>query len=151
VAPTSGERAARKVARPIEVYKIQMAKLVFNRTKEKHMTSKVKALEEYLRSAQPHLICRVEAKGDSCFELTPNISEVGGGWEKVTDEGYDPYGSPLGPVYWRVVNRAEERFHCSTFLATRAQVIKAFGAQGLAYCDPSTGMAVMRIETKLRR
>jgi hypothetical protein len=107
---------------------------------------------EYLRSAQPRLICRVDARPKQGeFKLTEYIREVDGGWEEVIDEGYDPDHSPLGcPVYWRIVNRGDERFYCSTFLATRAQVIKGWGRKGLAYCNPVTGMAVARIETNLR-
>jgi hypothetical protein len=53
-------------------------------------------------------------------------------------------------VYWRIVNRGDERFYCSTFLATRDQVKRTWGMAGLTYCDPVTGNAFARIETKLR-
>jgi hypothetical protein len=109
-----------------------------------------KASPEYLRSAQAHLICRIDPDGDLRVKCTPYIRQVNLGLDEVLDEGYDPHHSPLGsPVYWRVINRDDEQFYCSTFLATRTQVMKAWGTQGLAYCDPITGMAVARIETNL--
>lgn len=105
---------------------------------------------EYLRSAQAHLICHVDPSGDLGVKCTPYIREVDFGTDQVLDEGYDPHHSPLGcPVYWRVINRGDEQFYCSTFLATRGQVMKAWGTKGLAYCDPATGMAVARIESNL--
>jgi hypothetical protein len=107
---------------------------------------------EYLRSAQPRLMCRVEPEGGRRFKLTPYISEGEGenGSEELISEGYDPDHSPLGPVYWRVIKRGEEEFYCSTFIATRHQVKSAWGTMGLGYCDPATGLVVARIETKLR-
>ena len=64
-----------------------------------------KASAEYLRSAQPRLICRVdieEGREDRRSKLTPYISEVERGWDEIISEGYDPDHSPLGcPVYWR--------------------------------------------------
>ena len=82
--------------------------------------------------------------------MTPYISEVERGWDEIISEGYDPDHSPLGcPVYWRIVNRGDEKFYCSTFPAKRDQIIKAWGTRGLAYCDPVTGMAIARIETYL--
>jgi hypothetical protein len=113
-------------------------------------TKDQKALAEHLRSAKPRLICRVDMEGDRRCKLTPYISEVERGWDKLISEGYDPDHSPLGcPVYWRIVNRGDEQFYCSTFAATRDQIIKAWGTRGLTYYDPVTGMAVARIETFL--
>jgi hypothetical protein len=112
----------------------------------------------YLRSARPHLICRVEAEGGRPLEvegnqrdvLTPYISEVELGWDEVLSEGYDPDGSPLRrPVYWRIVDRGDERLYCSTFLVGRAEIIKRWGTKALAYCHPVTGRAVARTETLL--
>ena len=117
------------------------------------MTPKLdqKASAEYLRSAQPRLICRVDPDGGRRLKLTPYISEVDLSWDEVISEGYDPDHSPLGcPVYWRVVNRGEEQFYCSTFSVAPNQIIKTWGTRGLAYCDPVTGMAVARIETNLQ-
>jgi hypothetical protein len=111
-----------------------------------------KASAENLRSAQPRLICRAETKDGRLFEMTPYISEVECGWDEVIREGYDPDHSPLGcPVYWRVVKRGDEHLYCSTFLAMRDAVIKAWGTKALTYCDPVTGMAFARIETLLDR
>jgi hypothetical protein len=108
------------------------------------------ASPEYLRSAQAHLVCRIDPDGGLGVRCTPYIRDVNVGLEEVLDEGYDPHHSPLVcPVYWRVIDRGDEQFYCSTFLATRSQVMKAWGIQGLAYCDPITGMAVARIETNL--
>jgi hypothetical protein len=105
------------------------------------------SLEQCLRSAQPHLILRLDPVGARQFKATPYIRHFELA-DEVIDEGYDPYHSPLGcPVYWRIINRGDQQVYSSTFLATRAQVIKAWGAQGLAYCDRTTGMAVARTET----
>jgi hypothetical protein len=106
-------------------------------------------LETHLRSAKPHLILRYEPKGDNRFELTPYISQTYEGWDDVVSEGYDPDGSPLGPVYWRVVKRTGEHFYLSTYPATPDLVIRAWGPKGLAYCDPVLGFAVARIESVL--
>jgi hypothetical protein len=103
------------------------------------------ASAEYLRSAQSLLIIRVDSD-HLHYKLMPYISTVERGWDEVIDEGYDPDHSP--PVYWRVVKRGDDQFYCSTFLATRDEVIKCWGTGGLAYCDPATGMAVARMETK---
>src|SRR5437763_5461871 len=115
----------------------------------------LEASEKYLRSAQPRLICRVDPEGTYpeglVTKLTPHISEAEPGRDEILEEGYDPDHSPLRcPVYWRIVNRGDEQLYCSTVLATRAQVTKLWGTEGLAYCDPITGMAVARIETNLR-
>ncbi len=70
--------------------------------------------------------------------------------DEVLDEGYDPKYSPLGcPVYWRIVRRDGETLYCSTFCATRDRVISAWGVNGLAHCDPITGMAIAQVETLL--
>jgi hypothetical protein len=105
--------------------------------------------EEFLRSVRPRLICVVEPEGDQCFNFTPYIRQGQYDREEIISEGYDPNHSPLGPVYWRIVNRGDEQFYCSTFLATRDQVKKAWGTAGLTYCDPVTGTAFARIESKL--
>jgi hypothetical protein len=47
------------------------------------------------------------------------------------------------------LNEAEEKLYCSTFIVSRDQIGTAWGPQGLAYCDPVTGVAVARIETVL--
>ena len=106
---------------------------------------------EYLRSAKPRLICRVEVNGYNT-KITYFISRVDYSWDEILDEGYDSKFSPLGgcPVYWRIVKRGNEQLYCSTFLATRHQIIKAWGESGLAYCDPLTGTAAARIETSGR-
>jgi hypothetical protein len=86
----------------------------------------------------------------AALELARYVRKVERGPDEVIDEGYDPDNSPLGcPVYWRVVNRANEQLYCSTFLANRDLIIKAWGTKALAYCDPVTGMAVAQIETLL--
>jgi hypothetical protein len=117
------------------------------------MKSKLEEVsEEFLRPARPRLIYRVDEESDSQFMLTPYIDQ--GEYhddEKTVSEGYDPDHSPLGcPVYWRIVNRGNEQFYCSTFLATCDQVKRGWGTAGLTYCDPLTGKAFARIETKLR-
>jgi hypothetical protein len=106
--------------------------------------------EEFLRSARPRLICLVELEGDLRFDIKPYARQGEYDHEEVVSEGYDPDHSPLGtPVYWRILDRGDEQFYCSTFLATRDQVKKAWGTAGLTYCDPITGIAFARIETKL--
>jgi hypothetical protein len=107
--------------------------------------------KEYLRTARPHLICRVTSKDGGPVQLEgrldclPFVSEVELGWDKVFDEGYDPGGSPLGPVYWRIAERGHENLYLSTYVAQRHEVIEKWGTKGLAYCDPVTGTAVARI------
>jgi hypothetical protein len=107
--------------------------------------------EDDLRSAQPRLICRVERRRDECEQkLMPYISEADPGWDELLSEGYDdnPF-NPLGPVYWRVIIRANEKLYASTFVATREAIRKCWGSAGLAHCDPITGTAAARIETYL--
>jgi hypothetical protein len=92
----------------------------------------------------------VETEDDQRFNITPYIRQRQYDSEEVISEGYDPDHSPLGtPVYWRIVNRGDEQYYCSTYLATRDQVKMAWGTAGLTYCDPVTGIAFARIETKL--
>jgi hypothetical protein len=94
------------------------------------------------------MICREFEVGR--IKLTPYISKVERGWGEVISEGYDPDHSPLGcPVYWRIVKRGDEQVYCSTFSATRDQIMKGWGTKGLAYCDPVTGRAVVRLETAM--
>ena len=73
------------------------------------------------------------------------ISKISNGVEgpcdEVTSEGFDPEHSPLGPVYWRIINRGDERFYRSTFLVTRGQIINAWGTKGPAYRNPMSGIA----------
>ena len=106
-------------------------------------------LSERLKAAHPHLIVRVKIQGDLQYENTPSIREVDPKWDVLIDEGYDPNGSPLGPVYWRVIRRASEKLYCSSFLATAEQIIRCWGPKGLAYCNPATGVAVAGVETVL--
>jgi hypothetical protein len=106
-------------------------------------------LGKRLQSAHPHLIIRVKNVGSLRYENMPYIREVDPGWDELIDEGYDPNGSPLGPVYWRVIRRAKEKLYCSSFLATPEQIISCWGPRGLAYCNPTTGVAVARVETVL--
>lgn len=107
--------------------------------------------EDVLRSVRPRLICRVEPQGDRRYQVTPYINQNEDASEEITSEGYDPTHSPLGcPVYWRIVKRGgAEQFYLSTFQATRDQVTRTWGAAGLIYCDPVTGIAFAQIETKL--
>jgi hypothetical protein len=96
------------------------------------------------------LILRVNSENNGTFEATPSIRKVEYDFEEVLDEGYDPSHSPLGcPVYWRIVRRDDEKFYYSTFQVPRDYVLKVWGAKGLSYCDPVTGRAVARIETRL--
>jgi hypothetical protein len=106
-------------------------------------------LGERLKAAHLHLIVRVKNTGDLQYENTPSIREVDPKWDILIDEGYDPNGSPLGPVYWRVIRRASEKLYCSSFLATAEQIIRCWGPKGLAYCNPATGVAVAGVETVL--
>jgi hypothetical protein len=106
-------------------------------------------LGKLLRAAQPHLIVRAKNTGDLRCENTPYIREVDPGWDELIDEDYDANGSPLGPVYWRVIRRAEEKLYCSSFLATPEEIIRCWGPKGLAYCNSTTGVAVARVETVL--
>jgi hypothetical protein len=116
------------------------------------MKTAKEALGEYLRTAQAHLIIRVDPQASNLFKCTPRIDEVERGWDVVIREGYDPCNSLLGcPVYWRFVIRGEDQLRLSTFVATRDQIIKGWGWKGLVYCDPVTGTAVARMEGSLPR
>jgi hypothetical protein len=106
-------------------------------------TQDQKALAEYLRTVQPHLICRVEPERVSpeagqFFKINHCTAEVETGWDQV-----------LSPVYWRFVTRGAEQLYCSTFVLTRDLVLKGWGTSALVYCDPITGTAAVRIETIL--
>jgi hypothetical protein len=107
-----------------------------------------------LQSAKPRLLTVVE-KGDATKDggqqmlLSPYISDVHLGWDELINEGFDPDGKTgLGPVYWRVVERANERFYLSTHFADRRAVLKVWGQAGLVHCDHD-GIAVARVETRL--
>jgi hypothetical protein len=60
--------------------------------------------------------------------------------DDLLSEGYDdnPFNL-LGPAYWRVTIRANEKLYASTFVATREAIRKCWGSAGLAHCDPITG------------
>jgi len=113
------------------------------------MNAEHKTLSDLLKSAQPRLLSRVEPIGATSYNVTPYISEAEVGWDELLDEGYDPNHSPLGPVYWRIIRRGDQKFYCSTARLTRDQVIKTWGVEGAAFCDPITGLAVARVETLL--
>jgi hypothetical protein len=103
-----------------------------------------------LRAAVPHLIVTCRSKNTIEYEHeSPFIREVDPGWDELSDEGYDPDGSPLGPVYWRIVKRAEQILNLSTFPVRRDDVVRIWGPKGLAFCDPKTGIAVARLENVL--
>jgi hypothetical protein len=107
-------------------------------------------LAERLRSARPRLIFRVEPQSDDQFEGAPFIVEIDTENDEVMDEGYDPQHSPPGcPVYWRIVKRRDGHFYYSIFQVPRDYVFKVWGTRGLSFCDPVTGSAVARIETRL--
>ena len=106
--------------------------------------------EEFLRSAQPHLIARVEiADNVRRAKVTPIVTKIHCGWDELLDEGYEAHDSPLGPVYWRIVMRGNEQLYLSTFLVVPAQVIEIWGMEGLAYRNAVTGMTAARMETLL--
>jgi hypothetical protein len=90
------------------------------------------------------------ADGEVAVLLKPYISDVDLGWDELIDEGFDPRGGTgLGPVYWRIVMRASERFYISTFFMPRANAVYRYGEAVLKYCDPKTGMVPVRIESRL--
>jgi hypothetical protein len=126
----------------------QLERCKMNNSKRSRIPSQ--ALADYLRSAQPRLIVELESKGGRAYEISRYISEGERPSEETMSEGYDPDNSPLGPVYWRIVKRESEEVYYSTFPVWREKVVEIWGTQGLAYCDPITGIAVARIETKLR-
>ena len=108
-------------------------------------------LAEHLRAAKPSLIFCVEPQSDDTFEGSPLIVEVETQNEEVIDEGYDLQNSPLGcPVYWRIIKRRDGHFYYSTFEVPRDYVFKVWGTRGLSLCDPVTGRAVARMETRLQ-
>jgi hypothetical protein len=112
------------------------------------MTIEIK--ENDLRSAKPRLLCCVEGSISGEQRVIPYIRDVDLGWDELISEGFDPSGSSgVGPVYYRVVRRGDEKFYLSTFMAFRDNVLKAWGPAGLSYCDPVTGMAVVRTEKRL--
>lgn len=103
---------------------------------------------QHLQTARVHLICWVTTRGDGrTLGHAPYIATEDPGWNEVIEEGYDQKDSPLGPVYWRIVKRNNLTLYLSTFLATRDEVIKGWGPEGLRYCDPITDAAVARIES----
>ena len=107
-----------------------------------------------LRSAKPRLLldCIQDKNVRGRFHVNPYVSDVDLGWDECLREGFDPDGrTGLGPVYWRVVMRAGEEFYLSTYTATREHVMERWGSAGLAYCDPITGMAMARVETRRAR
>jgi hypothetical protein len=63
---------------------------------------RVDELRKRLQAAHPRLILRVKNTNDLEYENTPSIREIDPGWDELIYEGYDPNGSPLGPIYWRV-------------------------------------------------
>jgi hypothetical protein len=105
------------------------------------------SLAVLLKAAQPRLIVRVvpDPCNKSKLEITPYIREVDAVSEVVIREGYDPDHSPLGPVYWRIVKRGDQRLYLSTYRVMRDEIIKGWGTPRLAYCDPLTGMAIARV------
>ncbi len=105
--------------------------------------------EDDLRSAHPRLIARAKLSGPMSCNLSCEISDVDPSWDEVIDEGYDPNVSPMAPVYWRIVRRGDAEFYLSTFQITRDEVIRGWGQEGISYCDPITGTAVVQIETHL--
>lgn len=81
-----------------------------------------------LKAAVPQLIVMVCSKGNLEYEVAdPSIRKVDLGWDQLLDEGYDPYGSPLGPVYWRIVRRDDQKLYLSTFPVRRDDVIRILG------------------------
>jgi hypothetical protein len=103
-----------------------------------------------LKSAAPRLLLFVkETDDEAIFSVEPHISDNDISWDEIFDEGFDPDYSPLGPVYWRVIRRGKKKFYYSTFAVSRDQIISGWGAKGLSYCDPITGIGVARIVTLL--
>jgi hypothetical protein len=80
--------------------------------------------------------------------MTFHIREGEHANEEIIHEGFDPYYSSLRvPVYYRVVARGEQQVYCSTYVATREQILKGWGQIGLEHADPVTGTAVVCLET----
>ena len=98
------------------------------------------------------LIVRVEREGESCMSVTPMLRPARTERFEILDEGVDPFHSPLGrPVHWRVECRGDEHIYCSTFQATRDEVARTFGDEGLGLLDPGQNEATVTIETILTR
>jgi hypothetical protein len=105
--------------------------------------------EEFLRSAKPRLITQLKLGKDKRLEFKASIGQTD--CDEVWSEGYDPDHSPLRrPVYWRHVRRGDAQFNWSTYAVTRDEVLRGWGKEGLAYCDPITGLAIVRMEQELR-
>jgi hypothetical protein len=124
------------------------------RRRKARTPDELRELEHLLRAARPRLITRVnpDLKDRTRYMLSSHIREGEPAGDEIIDEGFDPYHSPLGcPVYWRVIVRHGREFYCSTLQVTREQILKAWGTEGLAYCDPLTGTAIACIETVLRK
>ena len=117
------------------------------------MTDISSSWKQRLQSAKPRLISRVEFLDKECttakcaahIRMSDDLD-----WDELIDEGYDPRGV-VGPTYWRIVRRGGELLYLSTVSIPRDGVINGWGREGLAYCDPLTGMAVIRIETFLEQ
>src|SRR5947207_1347871 len=97
-----------------------------------------------LQAATPHLIYHVQRPSRT---VEPFIRTEDEPAQEIIDEGFDPNG-PLGPTYWRVVQRGSTMLYLSTFALNRSQVLKAWGDAGLAYCD-AAGEAFGRVDTTL--
>ena len=84
--------------------------------------------------------------------LTPMVLPARTGRSKILEEGVDPFYSPLGrPVHWRIECRGDEHIYCSAYQATRDEVARMFGDEGLGLLDPGQKEATVTIETILTR
>jgi hypothetical protein len=104
---------------------------------------------DYLKSAHPRLIARAIGSGLTGYQFEHHISQGRATRDEVVREGFDPDNSPLGPVYWRIVRRGDEKFYLSTCVWSRDEVAHFWGKEAISYCDPLTGVAVVQLETPL--
>jgi hypothetical protein len=108
-------------------------------------------MEQYLKDVKCHLIVRADHLDEKTVSLSTFIRDADPDGDEVIDEGFDPHSILLArPVYWRLVKRGAEQIYVSTFDATRQEISKRWGQDGLAYCNPVTGRAAVTLENFCR-
>ena len=114
----------------------------------------IRALEKRLKKARPKLIAKAKNVYDpltaTCqCEIHSEVQKNGIELGRVVQEGFDPHNSPLGPVYWRVVERDGRSFYLSVYETTPLDIERAFGAAALKKVISEGLDLVACVETEL--